>query len=151
MVSDVTKPIISVIQLQPRGIGAQFGPRGCALHLPDGQRISLVQGQDTLAYLVLCGIAEHSGQAKSSVTARANVLTVKGLQKSSEPGDPYAGFVLGRASIKASVTPAPTTTLHPPSTSPQLDVLPHVQPAVVTGIPLSTPQMSTQAPKITIR
>ena len=152
VVSDVTKPIISVTQLQSRGIGAQFGPKGCSLTLQDGQHINLVQGQDSLAYLVPRGVAEHSGAVRSNPTAGLNVITVHhGRDKSSRRDvgeDPYAGFGLIHAlghTLSKSARATPSS-----STSSGQEGLPQIkhQPIIeVREQPPSTPRNSTQAPR----
>ena len=108
VVSDVMHPIISMIQLQTRGITSQFGTHGCHLMLKNGNKINLVQGKDSLAYFVPRGIGHdvRSNAVTAKVSATLNVITTQIKTKAPDPYHNSGIFkVFKRADTDHSVPP----------------------------------------------
>ena len=58
VVSDVTWPIISVVQLQSQGMEASLSCKECHMRLPNGGHILIWKGADSLAYFCPQGTAK---------------------------------------------------------------------------------------------
>ena len=71
IVTDCTKPILSVSQLQNRGNTVTFTPQSGHISLPGGKKVRLRQGSDTLPYFLPKGVS-----ASRSVTRSRPVTAV---------------------------------------------------------------------------
>jgi hypothetical protein len=76
VIADVTRPIISVTQLQANGIIASLAKRGCHLRTSQGKWVTLKRGEDTLSYFCPQGISEAPQKTVSKAPLQAPVQVI---------------------------------------------------------------------------
>ena len=85
VIADVTRPIISVIQLQATGIIASFAKSGCHLRTGQHKWITLKRGEDTLSYFCPQGISEALQRTVSKIPSQVQAQVIYANVKEEEP------------------------------------------------------------------